>query len=86
MVMVSCPLCTYISLLIYKLEIAGPLKLLRLSVENMRSEHYLDQNLERKLIEKLPSVCNISFSDSRESYSEEHAHDGTWGGEILLDA
>jgi hypothetical protein len=49
MVMVSCPLCTYISLVIYKLETAGPLKRLRLSVVNMGSKTYLDQNLEQKL-------------------------------------
>jgi hypothetical protein len=73
MVTVSCPLCTYISLLLYILEIAGPLKHLRLSVEYTGSEPYLDQNLEQNLIDKVPSVCNITFSDSKESYSEEHA-------------
>jgi hypothetical protein len=62
------------------------LKRFRLSVEYMGSEPYLDQNLEQKLIDKLPSVCNITFSDSKKSYSEEHAHDGTWSGEVVLDA
>jgi hypothetical protein len=55
MVIVSCPLCTYISLLIYILEIAGPLKRLLLSVEYMGSEPYGNQNLEQKLIEG--SIC-----------------------------
>jgi hypothetical protein len=73
MVIVSCPLYAYISLLIYKLEIAGPLKRLRLNVENMGSKHHLDQNLEQKLIENVPCVCNITLSDSKESYSEGHA-------------
>jgi hypothetical protein len=39
----------------------------------MGSEHYLDQNLEQKLIENVPSLCNITLSDSKESYAEEHA-------------
>jgi hypothetical protein len=29
----------------------------------MGSEPYLDQNLEQKLIDKLPSVYNITLSD-----------------------
>jgi hypothetical protein len=61
---------------------AGTLKRLCLSVENMQSELYLDQ----KLVGKVPSVCNIIFSDSKESYSEEHAQDGTWSEEGVLEA
>jgi hypothetical protein len=52
----------------------------------MGSGPYLDQDLKQKLIGKLPSVYNVTFSDSKESYSEEHAHDGTWSGEVVLDA
>jgi hypothetical protein len=40
----------------------------------MGSEFYLHQ----KLVGKVPSVFNIIFSDSKESYSEEHAQDDTW--------
>jgi hypothetical protein len=60
---------------------AGPLKRLCLSVGNMESKIYLHQ----KLVGKMPSVFNIFFSDSKESYSEEHAQDGTWSEEGILD-
>jgi hypothetical protein len=47
----------------------------------MQSELYLNQ----KLVGKVPSVCNIICSDLKESYSEEHAQDGTWSEEAVLD-
>jgi hypothetical protein len=54
---------------------AGPLKSLHLSDENMGSGLFLDWDSEEKPVDEKPSAWNISFSDSKQSYSEEHAKD-----------
>jgi hypothetical protein len=53
------------------------IKRLHLSDENTGSGHCLNPDSEDKLAEEKPSVQNIYFSDSNESYSDEHA-DSTW--------
>jgi hypothetical protein len=69
----------------YTTEMAGPLKCLCLSEENMGSGLYLDHDSENKLADEEPSVWNIPFSDSKQCYSEEHAHVSTWKFQEVLD-
>jgi hypothetical protein len=69
--MVRCMLCICISFLIYITEfiintyIAGPLKCLSLSEENI-SGLYLDQKSGEKLVDE-PAVWNILFLYSKEN-------------------
>jgi hypothetical protein len=58
---------------------AGPL-----SDENMGSGLFLDWDSEEKPVDEKPSAWNTSFSDSKQSYSEEHAK-MIWRVQVVLD-
>jgi hypothetical protein len=54
-------------------------KYLRFSDEGIESELYLDQNSKEELVEDEEApVWDICFSDSEDSDSEQHSHNGTW--------